>query len=93
MYALWYPLLLYAFRNISKSMDNYFESLNLKEEGNQLFKNKDFVAAIEKYVRASVLLVQGGAPSDRVKELQLLLHLNLALLRCPQIMGQSADTL
>ena len=57
---------------------NFSECLKLKEEGNQLFKSKDFKSAIEKYVRASVLLSQEGGQDSLSMELKLSLYLNLA---------------
>lgn len=58
--------------------ESYETSVQLKEEGNRAFKDKDYEAAIAKYVRACVLLAQGKAQSTRVNELKVSLNLNLA---------------
>eukprot|EP01034_Spumella_vulgaris_P029558 gene29558-36625_t len=59
------------------SADDFAVCQILKEEGNALFKAKNFEAAIAKYVRASLLLTKQTA-STKVRDLKLSLNLNIA---------------
>ncbi|SBT41165.1 chaperone binding protein, putative [Plasmodium ovale wallikeri] len=57
-------------------------ALNLKLEGNNDFKNKDYEKAISKYNKGKKYLKDLQNKNDKINELEVALHLNLSICYC-----------